>query len=80
MHKYTFLFFCFTAALLIGCAPMPTTQIKDYAQSSADQAETMLVLYDRCMNAEGAAKNALCGALKDSILSYRRASLKLLED
>jgi len=80
MHRFPTLFFSFTAALLIGCAPMPTAQIKSYAQSSADQAETMLVLYDRCMNAEGAAKDALCGALKDSILSYQSASLKLLED
>lgn len=80
MHKLKLIFFSSIAALLIGCTPMPTTQIKDYAQSSVDQAETMLVLYDRCMNAEGAAKDALCGALKDSILSYRSASLKLLED
>lgn len=80
MHKHLLLLASFTSFLIYGCAPMPTTQIKDFAQSSADQAETMLVLYERCMSAEGAAKDALCRVLKDSILSYQSASLKLLED
>lgn len=77
MRSFIFVLFSFAIS---ACAPMPQTQLQNYAQASYEQSKTMLVLYERCMAAEGASKDALCNYLKNSISSYRESALSLMND